>query len=143
MKLTIIPSDGAVYINNIVYSKLVWEGAPSNVHALQWKDDSGWVEFNDGSPNQPISVLPDWVASAQAAWESANNPPPPTPEEIQQQNRMQARALLNASDWSQLADVNLANKDEWITYRATLRNIAANPPTTAVDFPSEPATIWA
>jgi hypothetical protein len=81
MRLTIIPSDSAVYENGVCYSGLTWEGTPTNVHALQWDDVSGWIEFNDGSLNEPIDVLPEWAINAEAAWTAANNPPPEPPTE--------------------------------------------------------------
>ena len=34
--------------------------------------------------------------------------------------------LLSESDWTQLADVSLDNKDAWQTYRQTLRDLPAN-----------------
>ena len=105
MRLTIIPSDGAVYENGVAYSHLTWEGTPANVHALQWFDsNTGWIEFNDGTPNEDIDVLPQWALNAEAAWDAAANPPPPpapTPEEIQAQNKQQASSLLQATDWTE------------------------------------------
>ena len=79
MRLTIIPSDGAVYENGVCYSDLTWEGTPEDIHALQWDDVSGWIEFNDGSLNEPIHVLPEWAINAEAAWTAANNSPPESP----------------------------------------------------------------
>lgn len=145
MKLTIIPSDGAVYVDGKCFSDLSWQGTPSDVHALQWDNGSGWIEFNNGNPNEDITSLPIWAGNAELAWEEANNPPPPpapTPEQIQAENKKQAEDLLLKSDWSQLPDVNLANKSDWITYRSQLRSVATNPPTTPYIFPSEPPTIW-
>tara|TARA_Y100001970_G_scaffold293602_1_gene441504 strand:+ start:827 stop:1177 length:351 start_codon:yes stop_codon:yes gene_type:complete len=37
--------------------------------------------------------------------------------------RRERNRLLLASDWVVLSDVNLANKNEWITYRQQLRDI--------------------
>ena len=59
MKLTLIPDgkiigiDGTFYEN--VQQDLSW--IPSNVHAVQWSDSSGEIEYNDGTPNQIISEL--------------------------------------------------------------------------------------
>ena len=145
MKLTIIPSDGAVYENNVCYSNLTWLGTPINVHALQWQDTTGWIEFNDGTPNEDITSLPEWANNAELAWQNANNPPPPpapTPEEIQATNLSQARGLLSSSDYTQLPDVNLVNKSAWATYRSQVRDIANDPPTTPVTFPIAPPLIW-
>lgn len=163
MKLTIIPSDGAVYENGVVYSGLTWEGTPANVHALQWNSDApftvddvvyyGWIEFNDGTPNENISVLPLWAGNAELAWDAANNPPPPpppTPEEIQAQNKATASSLLAETDWTELPSVSdptsnphLLNKAEFVAYRDQLRAIAVNPPTTPVNpWPTKPTEQW-
>lgn len=143
MRLTIIPIDGAVYENGISYLHLTWSGTPSNVHALQWFDsNTGWLEFNDGSPQQDITVLPDWANNAMDAWNVANTPVAPTPEQIQASNLAQAQNLLLVSDFTQLPDVNLTNKAEWATYRAQIRAIASNPPTTKETFPTAPALNW-
>lgn len=75
MKLTIIHSDRAVYKDNIVYLDLILEGTPENVHALQWKDNEGWIEFNDGTSNQNITELPQWALNAIDAWTTADTTP--------------------------------------------------------------------
>jgi cupin superfamily acireductone dioxygenase involved in methionine salvage len=147
MRLTIVIPDGAVYENGVSYSHLTWSGTPANVHALQWFDtNTGWIEFNDGSPQLDINSLPEWADNAMAAWTAANTPippAPPTPEEIQASNKEAAEILLNESDFTQLPDVNLANKQDWADYRAQVREIAKNPPTTPVVFPIAPPLIWA
>ncbi len=71
MKLTIIPSDGAVYEDGVCYLNLIWEGTPPNVHALQWKDIAGHIEYDDKA-NEDIIVLPEWANNAMAAWTVAN-----------------------------------------------------------------------
>lgn len=76
MKLTIIPADGAVYKDDVSYSGLVLSGAPENVHALQWDNNAGWIEFNSESEfskpaNQHINVLPDWANTALEKWGEA------------------------------------------------------------------------
>ena len=155
MRLTIIPSDGAVYENGVSYIGLSWEGTPSNVHALQWFDsNTGWIEFNDGTPNEDITVLPQWALNAEAAWDAAANPPPPpapTPEEIQAQNKAEASQLLAATDWTATVDISnpqysnpyLMNQDDFLAYRSAVRAIAVNPPTTPVTvWPTLPTEQW-
>ena len=53
----------------------------------------------------------------------------------------QAKSLLQSSDWSALPDVDLANKAEFVAYRATLRNLVLNPVTEPV-FPTTPTPVW-
>lgn len=154
MKLSIIPSDGTVCENGFCYTRLSWQGTPANVHALQWDNDSGWLEFSDGSPNEPITEIPAWATNAKSAWDTAANPPPPpapTPEEIAEQNKQQASALLRDTDWVNEPDVldparfpHLTNQAAFLAYRSDLRLIAVNPPTTPVtDWPTKPVAVWA
>ena len=75
MKLTIIPIDGAVYVDGISFFGLDLSDAPANVHALQWDNNAGWIEFkldNGHHPaNQDITELPDWANTAKAKWDEA------------------------------------------------------------------------
>lgn len=76
MKLTIVPIDGAVYKDNYMYNGLDLSFVPDNVHALQWKDAAGWIEFitnDDGikPQNERITVLPDWANTCIAKWDEA------------------------------------------------------------------------
>lgn len=76
MKLTIIPSDSTVYKDGLSYSGLDLSSAPENVHALQWDNGTGWVEFKNESEfrkpaNESIDALPDWANTALAKWEDA------------------------------------------------------------------------
>jgi len=76
MKLTIIPSDGAVYKDGVSYSGLSIVDAPNNIHALQWSGEKGWIEFiadenSSKLSNEPIVSLPDWAMSALSKWDEA------------------------------------------------------------------------
>ena len=76
MKLTIIPVDGAVYKDGYSYSGLDLSTAPSNVHALQWKDTKGWIEFTDNDDgtkpqNETITELPSWANACVTKWDEA------------------------------------------------------------------------
>ena len=57
------------------------------------------------------------------------------------QNERQAKQLLASTDWTQLADVTLVNKQEFATYRAQLRQIATNPQA-VVTWPAPPTNVW-
>jgi hypothetical protein len=75
MNLTIIPVDGAVYVDGQSISGLSFS-APQGVHALQWKSTKGWIEFMDSDDgtkpqNQMISELPQWALDAKAKWDEA------------------------------------------------------------------------
>jgi hypothetical protein len=149
MRLTIIPSDGAVYENDICYSNLTWQGTPVNVHALQWNNSSGWIEFNDGSPNENITVLPQWADNAMDAWTVANTPVPPQPPTAEQ-NKQTAVSKLQATDWTIIPDVAdptksnpyLGNAQDFVTYRNAVRQYAISPVSGEINWPAVPQEVW-
>lgn len=79
MRLTIVPVDGAVYVDGVSYSDLDLSFIPADIHALQWYDTYGELEFKrsfvDGQivhpANQLINELPEWANTAQASWNAA------------------------------------------------------------------------
>jgi len=145
MKLTIIVDDGMVIKDNVGRGDLNLQDCqiPSNVSALQWNASQGWIEFKTNVNNQTITSLPAWATAAISVLEEAIKPPPPlTDTQLTAIAKETAEARLQSSDWSMLADVNLANKDEWISYRASLRNIVINPIPNPV-FPELPKSVWA
>jgi hypothetical protein len=72
MKLTIIKDDGSVYKDNVSYSNLSLPTVPSDVHALQWNDAVGHIEFVDNvKANETITELPSWANDALTAWQTA------------------------------------------------------------------------
>jgi hypothetical protein len=76
MKLTIIRADGAVYKDGVSYSGLDLTAVPADVHALQWKDTKGWIEFADSDDgtkpqNELITTLPTWATTAMTKWDEA------------------------------------------------------------------------
>lgn len=70
-RLTIIPTDRAVYTDVCTYVNLDLSscGIPSDIHALQWMDNSGWLEFIGPSDNQVITELPEWAINCLNVWE--------------------------------------------------------------------------
>lgn len=151
MKLTIIPSDGAVYENSVVYSNLTWEGTPADVHALQFHTDLsyGWIEYIDGvKPNENIFDLPQWALNAEAAWTVANTPKPPEPPTAEE-NKQTAIGLLAATDWVNQPDVrntavvpHLVNGNEFDAYRIDVRQYAVTPVAGEINWPVKPDEVW-
>jgi len=56
-------------------------------------------------------------------------------------NKATAEQKLAATDWTQVSDVPLLNKQDFVDYRAAVRAIALNPPVQAT-FPDLPAEQW-
>jgi hypothetical protein len=75
MKLTIIPSDKTIgidenFINNVDLSTCA---IPANIHALQWYETEGEVEFINNPDrtkpqNELISELPAWANACVTKW---------------------------------------------------------------------------
>jgi len=72
MKLSIIKNDGAVYKDGKSYSILSLTTIPSDIHALQWNESTGHIEFvNNVKANEAITELPSWANDALTAWQTA------------------------------------------------------------------------
>jgi hypothetical protein len=78
MRLTIVPSDKKVGVDNVFYSGLDLSSCaiPANIHALQWYETEGEVEFVDNPDrtkpqNELISELPVWANSCITKWNEA------------------------------------------------------------------------
>jgi hypothetical protein len=104
----------------------------------------------EGQPNQILS----WNTSALGA--------KPTQEQldasyivwqgqqVQEQNKTAASALLSATDWTAIPSVAdpaqsnpyLTNQTEFIAWRNQIRAIAITPPTTPATFPAQPTEQW-
>jgi len=77
MKITIIREDGAIYQDGVPCSGLDLSFIPSDVHALQWNNDKGWIEYSEDSDgnkpnNYKIDILPEWANTAISSWITAN-----------------------------------------------------------------------
>ena len=91
MRLTIIPIDGFVCVDNVSkYQPLDLSqcNIPADVHAIQWYDTKGWIEFSDDGdpftpkpPNELINKLPAWANKCVQVWNDYVPPEPPAPPE--------------------------------------------------------------
>lgn len=153
MRLTIIRPDASVYVNDVAYAPLSMESVPLTVHALQWFDVEGWIEYNDGTLNETITALPSWANTCVQEWEAADyehKHPPPPPPPTAEENKTTAMSLLSQTDWTALPDVSdplksnpyLANANEFNTYRNTVRQVAINPVAGDIVWPVEPVEVW-
>ena len=75
MRLTIIPSDKKVGVNEFFFDDLNLStcAIPTNIHALQWYETEGEVEFINNPDrtkpqNEIISELPAWANACVTVW---------------------------------------------------------------------------
>ena len=67
MNLTIFPNEGEVIQDKVGKLNLVWDGTPTEVNALQWFGDKGWIEYIS-APSVQITELPSWANNALEAF---------------------------------------------------------------------------
>lgn len=84
----------------------------------------------------------DNIVAYQFTYNNGQFTPIVIPTPTVDQNKTSAEERLLESDWTVLPDVNLANKAEWETYRAALRNIARNPQEGDLNWPTKPQNVW-
>jgi hypothetical protein len=151
MKLTIIPADGSVGENGVFYIELDLSSCniPADVHALQWQDTAGSIEYNTPIPNDPITELPAWANCCMTKWTEANTPVPPAPPTAEQ-NKQTAVSKLKATDWATIPDVAdptksnpyLNNSQDFVTYRNQVRQYAVYPVAGDISWPTLPQEVW-
>jgi hypothetical protein len=79
MRLTIVPADSTVYVDGVSYSHLDLSFIPSDIHALQWYDTYGELEFKRSfvngqivhPANEMLTELPEWANTAKTVWDAA------------------------------------------------------------------------
>lgn len=150
MRLTIIRPSNQVYINGDCIESDTYDMSllPEDVRVIQWFGDKGrgHIEFypdeNDVLPhNQPIddiTNLQPFIDEWNRLDEIRKRPYVNTAED----NKNIARVKLYATDYVYLPDVNILNKGEFDSYRATIRDIFFNPVDGSVEWPTEPAPVW-
>jgi hypothetical protein len=151
MKLTIIPVDGSVGEDGKFYNDLNLSSCaiPADIHALQWQDTAGWIEYNTPIPNEPITELPAWANCCMTKWTEANTPVPPPPPTAEQ-NKENAVTRLQNTDWTTIPDVGdptksnpyLSNVQDFVVYRNVVRQYAINPVAGDINWPTKPTEVW-
>lgn len=130
MNVTIIPTDKTVVVDSIGYGDIDMSSVPSNIHALQWEDTEGTIEYNNLN-NEEIFELPSWALGCieqhqtfKTAEETAKaemlaylNSPEGKLEAL----RLKRNSLLAETDYLALSDNTLST--EIIEYRQALRDI--------------------
>jgi hypothetical protein len=135
MRITIIPSDKTIGIDGdfllSIQQDISW--VPENIHAFQWYNTWGEVEYTDGSPNERIEELGIY----QQAVIDFNNELKRIEDEQKAQEASrdyweELRSLRNQkltqSDWTQVSDAPFTEEQKisWQSYRQALRDLPEN-----------------
>ena len=133
--VTVVPEDKMIIVDK---QALRFDfAAPANLHALQWHDSAGHIEYTDGQPNRPLTsadydaVVAPFVALWQAEYdrleEERNRPL--TPEKKAELIRQQRNALLSATDYRMMPDYPMSElcRENLKLYRQLLRDIPEQP----------------
>lgn len=98
---------------------------------------AGWLTYTaDANDPDPRAIGRELHALALQSQELRVYEPPVVPREVlAQEVRSQRDSLLQASDWTQLADVSAHIQDAYRGYRQALRDIPGQP-----DFPTH--VVW-
>ena len=116
-------------IINSLEADVVLNGAQPTATRYQFVNQDGVEEVNGQWFTKFVVV--DMDQEAKDAVDAA----------LKQSNKDRAAKLLDETDWTQVADCPLLNKQEFIDYRAIVRAIALNPTIDAV-FPELPTNQW-
>lgn len=132
MRLIIIPSDKFISIDGQglldIEQDLSW--IPPDVHAVQWYDTWGEVEYKDETPNlrieelgifeQAVEDLNNEIVRIEQAAEAARD--------YWSELRTLRDQRLTESDWTQVADAPLTEEQKiaWQSYRQALRDLPEN-----------------
>ena len=153
MKLTVIAPDKVVIKDGEAYPIEDLSYLDANIHAIQWQDTTGEIEYKDATPNLIISditpynkCVTDWEAVKTKELEKNLL----SDEEYEKWFREIRNTLLLDSDWTQFTDSPLTDtkKTEWKTYRQALRDMPTTKTTTYKelaentahsDYPSKPS----
>ena len=153
MKLTVIAPDKVVIKDGEAYPIEDLSYLDANIHAIQWQDTTGEIEYKDATPNLIISditpynkCVTDWEAVKTKELEKNLL----SDEEYEKWFREKRNTLLLDCDWTQFTDSPLTDtkKTEWQTYRQALRDMPTTKTTTYKelaentahsDYPSKPS----
>lgn len=138
MKLIVITDDKMVSVEG--YALNFDFIIDKNIHAIQWHNTKGEVEFKDYTPNLVITDIAPYqylvdAHSAEVVRVAEEARQPAEPEIVDfVQLRSKRDELLANSDFRMLSDYIGIDKELWATYRQELRDLPAtyvpmiNPP---------------
>lgn len=149
MRITVVPSDKSIGVDGVIYSGLDvdWSWIPEDVHAFQWFDTYGHVEYKDSRPNDDVTELGIYQTAVDLHnQEKTRIEQEEIQKELSRDYWEEFRELrlyrLRETDWTQTLDSPLSEdkKEEYRIYRQSLRDLAGNitDPKALVENPDHP-----
>ena len=121
MRLTVVPSDKIIIKDGKEYKVTDLSYLDSNIHAIQWYDDKGEIEYVDGTSNLEITDITPYNQCV-TDWEAAKTKEAEanvyTAEQWEKWFRDIRNELLTDSDWTQVSDNQLSDCKyiDWLSY---------------------------
>lgn len=135
MRLTVIPDDKTIGIDNHSFLNINddWSWIPPNVHAFQWYDTWGEIEYKGVALNERVETLgifENAVSMYQREFQRVENEKiaAEAARDYWEELREYRFYRLRETDWTQVADVPISEskKQEYQIYRQQLRDLISN-----------------
>ena len=100
MRVTIIPEDKFIRKDDIMINLPEWNFDDSNIHAIQWYDTEGEIEYK-GTPNPPntsfqdTSILEPYINALEEYLDAQSTiiSPPPSPQALTPEEKLAQSGL--------------------------------------------------
>lgn len=135
MRITIVPIDRTIIVDGEGLTEIEqdWSWISPDIHAIQWYDDHGEIEYIDNRPNERITELGNFFTAVQKLnsekyrREQVRISEEAAKEAIRDywsELRDIRNFMLKNTDWTQLPDAQITTeqKNEVLTFRQNLRD---------------------
>ena len=121
-RITIVPDDNTVIVDGEARREISMAGIDPTIHAVQWKDTAGEIEYNDGKRHKKIvSISP--FQSFIDRWANAAIPPP-TLDDLKATKKADfvtegvKRVAAQIPDWDSIETIKTVS-GLWVSHLAT------------------------
>lgn len=135
MRLTVVPADKAIGVDGYFFVDIDddWSWIPQDVHAFQWYDTWGEIEYTDTRPNDRVESLGIFenavlMHDIQLERERTEKESAEAARDYWEELREYRFYRLRETDWTQVEDVPISEskKQEYQIYRQQLRDLTSN-----------------
>ncbi len=121
MRMTIVVPDSTVYIDGYSLKIDLTSHDVAGMHAVQWHNNHGWIEWADGSRNTEITDINRFISIVeQYELEKAriDNPPPPTLDDAKTFKVAELKLAAETEAYSYIAEYPEFETKTWPSQEA-------------------------